>query len=70
MRMFAMLPVPRTEVPLATQVNVPMGSFCTLDGKRLQLLQWHFHTPSEHAFDGNREAMEIHLVHRDINSGG
>lgn len=51
------------------QVNVPMGSFCTLDGKRLQLLQWHFHTPSEHAFDGNREAMEIHLVHRDINSG-
>jgi carbonic anhydrase len=25
-------------------------------GRTLQLLQFHFHTPSEHALDGNRHA--------------
>jgi len=30
-----------------------------------QLLQFHFHTPSEHARDGRRYAMEVHLVHKD-----
>jgi carbonic anhydrase len=29
-----------------------------------QLLQFHFHTPSEHARDGRRYAMEVHLVHK------
>ena len=34
------------------------------------LLQVHFHTPSEHAFDDGRTAMEAHLVHRNIATGG
>lgn len=28
------------------------------------LLQFHFHSPSEHAFDERRTEMEAHLVHR------
>ena len=33
--------------------------------KKLDLVQWHFHTPSEHAFDFTRKAMELHLVYKD-----
>jgi carbonic anhydrase len=29
-----------------------------------KLLQFHFHTPSEHARNGGRYAMEVHLVHK------
>ncbi|WP_019614694.1 carbonic anhydrase [Psychromonas ossibalaenae] len=29
-----------------------------------KLLQFHFHTPSEHAVTGERYAMEVHLVHQ------
>ncbi len=29
-----------------------------------ELLQFHFHTPSEHAREGRRYPMEVHLVHR------
>ncbi len=28
----------------------------------MELLQFHFHTPSEHAMDGMRSPMEVHLV--------
>lgn len=30
-----------------------------------KLLQFHFHTPSEHAHEGERYAMEVHLVHKN-----
>jgi carbonic anhydrase len=33
--------------------------------RRLELLQYHFHEPGEHAVSGRRGAMEAHLVHRD-----
>jgi hypothetical protein len=52
------------------QANFEKGSqtmFC--GGLELELLQFHFHTPSEHAFDGERAAMEVHLVHRNIATG-
>lgn len=29
-----------------------------------KLLQLHFHTPSEHAINGRRAAMEVHMVHQ------
>jgi carbonic anhydrase len=38
-------------------------------GAQLELLQFHFHTPSEHAFDGERAAMEVHLVHKNKVTG-
>ena len=47
------------------QVNVPAGQFLTVGGKRLELLQFHFHTPSEERVKGKASAMVAHLVHRD-----
>ncbi len=32
-----------------------------------KLLQFHFHSPSEHARKGERYAMEVHLVHKNAN---
>lgn len=46
------------------QVNVPAGSAMTVGGERHELLQYHLHTPAEHAVDGVRHPMELHLVHR------
>ena len=53
------------------QVNfAPAQAPTVLLGERkLELVQFHFHTPSEHALDGNRLAMEAHLVHRDAETG-
>ncbi len=46
------------------QVNYRPGSGITVEGKRYELLQFHFHTPSEHAVAGRRAAMEVHFVHQ------
>ncbi|XP_010245039.1 PREDICTED: alpha carbonic anhydrase 1, chloroplastic [Nelumbo nucifera] len=34
-----------------------------IDGKSYNLLQMHWHSPSEHTIDGVRHAAELHLVH-------
>lgn len=49
----------------SVQVNYAPGSFITVGGKRYDLLQFHFHRPSEEALDGKRRDMVAHLVHRD-----
>ncbi|WP_028403315.1 carbonic anhydrase [Ectobacillus panaciterrae] len=36
-----------------------------VDGKEYKLAQFHFHTPSEHQFNGQNFDMELHLVHKD-----
>ena len=47
------------------QVNLPAGeNKLRFKGTELELEQFHFHSPSEHAFDGQRFSMEAHLVHR------
>ncbi|KAB2334489.1 carbonic anhydrase family protein [Cytobacillus depressus] len=38
-----------------------------VEGKEYQLVQFHFHTPSEHQFNGQHLDMELHLVHQDTN---
>jgi carbonic anhydrase len=49
------------------QVNFPENSCSTnIGSKKLELLQFHFHTPSEHMLNGKRFAMEAHLVHREV----
>lgn len=60
------------EVPLAiknnghtVQVNYAAGSSATIDGDVYELLQFHFHTPSEHKKRGQSYPMELHLVHRN-----
>src|SRR5690349_14266931 len=47
------------------QVNVEPGSSITVDGVRYDLVQFHFHKPSEEIIDGRQFAMVAHLVHRD-----
>lgn len=47
------------------QFNVGNGStLTTSSGKSYQLLQVHFHTPSEHVVDGKPYPLEAHLVHK------
>ncbi len=46
------------------QVNYAPGSYIEVDGKRYELLQFHFHSPSEHQVDGKPADMVAHLVHR------
>jgi carbonic anhydrase len=45
------------------QVNSPAGNTVVIDGTPFELLQFHFHTPSEHTIDGESQAMDLHLVH-------
>ena len=45
------------------QVDYPPGSALIFNGRRFELRQFHFHAPSEHAIDGKRYPMEMHLVH-------
>lgn len=47
------------------QVNVPKGQFLQVGGKRYELVQFHFHTPSEERIDGKPAAMVAHFVHKD-----
>ena len=52
------------------QVKYEPGSTITLDGVTYDLLQFHFHTPSEHAFGGDLAEAEIHFVHSNPNAEG
>ncbi len=51
------------------QVNCTPGSTVTVAGEVYQLLQFHFHAPSEHAVAGARAPMEAHFVHRNTATG-
>ncbi|HTS82666.1 MAG TPA: carbonic anhydrase family protein [Myxococcaceae bacterium] len=46
------------------QVNLPPGNSITYGGTRYELLQFHFHTPSEHTLNGHAAPMEAHFVHK------
>ena len=47
------------------QVNVEPGSKLRIDGLVYDLLQFHFHKPSEELIDGKPAAMVIHFVHKN-----
>lgn len=47
------------------QVNTVAGNYITLDGEQYELLQFHFHHPSEHMIGGKPYPMEVHFVHRN-----
>jgi carbonic anhydrase len=46
------------------QVNTPSGSKLEIAGTVYDLVQFHFHHPSEHLLAGKLFAMELHLVHK------
>ena len=46
------------------EVAYPEGSRIYIDGTAYQLLQFHFHAPSEHTVAGKPFDMEMHLVHK------
>jgi carbonic anhydrase len=47
------------------QVNVGAGNAITLNGRRWELVQFHFHRPSEERIEGRQFDMVAHLVHKD-----
>ncbi len=47
------------------QVNVAPGNSIDVGGKRFDLVQFHFHRPSEERIDGRQFEMSLHLVHKD-----
>jgi len=51
------------------QINIPSSQKCliSIKGKVYQLVQFHFHTPSEHKIDSKQYEMEMHLVHANEN---
>ena len=42
--------------------DVPMA--LDMDGIHYELVQFHFHAPSEHTIDGKYAPLEVHLVHK------
>ncbi len=46
------------------KVNYAPGSSISVAGKKYELLQFHFHTHSEHQINGKTYPMEAHLVHQ------
>ncbi|MDT9000257.1 carbonic anhydrase family protein [Paucibacter sp. APW11] len=47
------------------QVNVAPGNALQVMGRRFELLQFHFHRPSEERVNGRQFDMVAHLVHKD-----
>lgn len=50
------------------QVSVSEGLSLKVSGKRYELLQFHFHRPSEERINGRAYDMVVHLVHRNDES--
>jgi len=46
------------------QINYGSGSSIMIGNKKYDLLQFHFHNPSEHKLNGVSYPMEVHFVHR------
>ncbi len=48
------------------QVNLAGGNFITVQSRSYELVQFHFHRPSEERINGKSFEMVVHLVHRDV----
>ena len=47
------------------QANYDPGSYIELDNTRYDVVQFHYHAPSEHTVDGESFPAELHIVHRN-----
>jgi carbonic anhydrase len=48
------------------QVNLAPGNSIEVLGQRFELVQFHFHRPSEESIDGRRFDMVAHFVHKNL----
>jgi len=48
------------------QVNVEPGNRIVVNGRRYELVEFHFHRPSEERLNGRQFEMVAHLVHKDL----
>jgi carbonic anhydrase len=48
------------------QVNLAAGNSIEVMGRRYELVQFHFHRPSEERINGKQFDMVVHLVHKDL----
>jgi carbonic anhydrase len=46
------------------QVTTATPIFVEIDGEPFELVQFHFHVPSEHTIDGAHAPLEVHFVHK------
>lgn len=46
------------------QINFPAGQFINVGDKQYELVQFHYHSGSEHTLRGKRYPMALHLVHK------
>jgi len=51
------------------QINPDPDNHLIIDAQNFDLLQFHFHHPSEHVVYGKHYPMEAHLVHRNSQTG-
>lgn len=47
------------------QINFQNSGFASIENKDFELVQFHFHTPSETHVNGKTYPLEIHLVHQN-----
>jgi carbonic anhydrase len=60
------MPLTVTDTGHSFQVNAPPGSGgITVGGEHYELVQFHFHRPSEETFQGHHYSMVAHLVHKN-----
>lgn len=57
------------EETVEVQVADGAGDVTVGGGRSYKLLQFHFHTKSEHTINGRHAPLEMHLVHQDADGG-
>lgn len=62
---YAKLPLKLKNNGHTVQVDAPDGATLTANGETWNLVQLHFHTPSEHTMDGKPFDGEVHFVHKN-----
>ncbi len=45
------------------KITPEVGNYFEVEGHKFELLQFHFHTPSEYTINGKQSPMVVHLVH-------
>ena len=67
------VPVSVEDTGYTIEANYGAGgsqNYVTYGGTRYNLLQFHFHQPSEHQMSGTGASMEVHLVHKAALANG